>query len=69
MVDVKVVKRFDMKEATFDQRQRSTRPKIEEVNTQRRVEEEYKSVIFRDYMRKRRLEEEAEELENQMFEF
>jgi hypothetical protein len=34
------------------------------VNTQRRVEEEYKSVIFRDYMRKRRMEEEAEELEN-----
>jgi hypothetical protein len=45
-------------------RKTSTRPKIEEVNTQRRVEEEYKSVIFRDYMRKRRLEEEAEELEN-----
>ena len=46
-------------------RETSTRHKIQEINTQRRVEEEYKSVIFRDYMRKRRLEEEeAEELEN-----
>jgi len=46
-------------------RETSTRPKIQEINTHRRVEEEYKSVIFRDYMRKRRLEEEeAEEIEN-----
>ena len=43
---------------------RATRPKMEEVNTHRRVEEEYKSVIFGEYMRKRRLDEEAEELEN-----
>ena len=38
----------------------SVRPKIEEeVKTQKRVEDDYKSVVFRDYMRKRRLEEEA----------
>jgi hypothetical protein len=35
-------------------RETSTRPKIQEVNSQRRVDEEYKSVIFREYMRKKR---------------
>jgi hypothetical protein len=43
----------------------STRPKIEEEvkANQKRVEDDYKSVVFREYMRKRRLEEEAEDLE------
>jgi hypothetical protein len=29
------------------------------VKTKKRAEDDYKSVVFRDYMKKRRLEEEA----------